>query len=265
MSTSRRYEMVYRSSFSSGLGCSLFQLTLIFWAAFLGLAVQSSDTWANETKHRAMLITGVDYAGHQWKTTAPLVRKILEADGDIEVRIVEDIEILATDLIFDFQVLIFHFKNYDPPRRAAAVYSNIQEFQKRGGGLLLLHFACGAFEQWPEYVMVAGRIWDREKRPHDPWGRFTVRIVSTEHPITVGLSDFEIEDELYTCLKGETPIKVLAEARSKVDGLTYPMAFVVESGAGRVFHTVLGHDARAFESPTVQVLLRRAVRWAAGP
>ena len=49
-----------------------------------------------------------------------------------------------------------------------------------------------------------------------------------------------------------------------MDKKVYPMVFVLNYGKGRVFHTVLGHDARAYASPGVGELLRRACAWAAG-
>jgi len=70
-------------------------------------------------------------------------------------------------------------------------------------------------------------------------------------------------DELYTCLAGEAPIHILAKATSKVDKKDYPMAFVLNYGKGRVFHTVLGHDGRAYAAPAVGELMRRGCAWTA--
>ena len=79
-----------------------------------------------------------------------------------------------------------------------------------------------------------------------------------------GISDFRITDELYTCLDGQHDIEVLAEAKSSVDGKMYPMAFVFTEGKGRGFHTVLGHDAKAFEAPELTTMLQNAALWCSG-
>lgn len=84
------------------------------------------------------------------------------------------------------------------------------------------------------------------------------------HPITQGLADFETVDELYTCLQGGTEIQPLAVAVSKVDGMTYPIAFVLRRGKGRVFHCVLGHDVEAFQNDGAATLIRRGCGWTAG-
>ena len=77
------------------------------------------------------------------------------------------------------------------------------------------------------------------------------------------MRDFQADDELYICLIGERPVKVLATARSKVTHKEHPMAFVFDYGKGRVFHTPLGHDVRSIEMPGVAELIRRGCLWTA--
>ena len=80
-----------------------------------------------------------------------------------------------------------------------------------------------------------------------------------------GICDFKITDELYTCLSGTREIEVLAEATSQRKGTPiHPMVFTFHEGKGRGFHTVLGHDAKAFESPELAILLQNAALWCAG-
>lgn len=211
---------------------------------------------------RVLMITGVDHPAHHWMMTAPAIREILSHDERFEVRIVEMPEVLATDLIFDFDLLFLHFKNNDALAREDVARANLARFVREGGGLTVLHFACGAFEDWPEYGELAGRVWDR-KNSHDPRGPFMVEIADAEHVITTDMEDFPTDDELYICLMGERPITVLATAQSKVTGKQHPMAFVLEYGKGRVFHSSLGHDARAIQTPGTARLIRRGCAWAA--
>ena len=211
---------------------------------------------------RVLLVTGVDYEGHHWKETGPAIRKVLEQDKRIEVRIVEDPDFLASPAVASYDVIALHFKNYEPLPHAAAVRENLVKLVKGGKGLVLFHFASGAFEDWPEFADLAGRVWDR-KTTHDPRGPYKVQIVEPRHPITVGMQDFQADDELYTCLIGDRPVDLLAIARSKVTGRDHPMAFAFEHGKGRVFHTPLGHDVRSIEMPGVSELFRRGCYWTA--
>lgn len=225
--------------------------------------VWAADGPAAEPKLRVLVVTGVDHPAHNWRETAPEICRLLEQDQRLEVRIVEDPEFLAAAAVFDYQVVLLHFKNYDPLAREAEVRENLVKLVKQGKGLVFVHFAGGAFEQWPEFGELAGKVWDR-KTTHDPRGPFQVRIVDHQHPITRNLQDFQADDELYFCLEGQRPVDLLAVARSKVTGRDHPMAFAFCYGEGRVFHTPLGHDVKALRMPGVGELLRRGTLWAAG-
>lgn len=221
-----------------------------------------SPAIAEEPAIRVLIVTGEDYEGHLWRETTPTVRKALEQDKRFDVRVVEDPDFLVSPTIANYDVIFLHFKNYPPLPHATAAQENLANLVKRGKGLVLFHFACGAFEDWPEFANLAGRVWDR-KTGHDPRGPFAVNIIEPQHPIMQGLQDFQADDELYTCLVGDRPVHVLATARSKITGNDHPMAFVFEYGKGRVFHTPLGHDPRAIEMPGVAELIRRGCLWTA--
>ena len=213
---------------------------------------------------KVLIVTGVDYPGHKWKLTAPVLAKAIAADKRLEVTVTEKPSDLAKDNLSDYDTIVLHFMDWEIPDPGPKARANLKRVVKGGKGLVLVHFACGAFQEWPEFVELAGRIWDPKLRGHDPRGKFTVEIADKKHPAMKGLGDFEIVDELYTCLTGKTPIKVLAKARSKVDGKDYPMAFVLNYGKGRVYHSVLGHDVQALANPHAGRLFRNACAWTAG-
>jgi uncharacterized protein len=212
---------------------------------------------------KVLLVTGVDHPAHDWKKTAPALRDLLQEDKRFEVRITEDPDQLGTDLMFGYDVVLLHFKNYKPLAREDQARANLTRLVREGKGLVVLHFASGAFGEWPEFANLAGKVWDR-KTGHDPRGPFAVDVVSQSHPITRGMTPFQADDELYTCLVGDREIELLAVAHSKVTKQDHPMAFVLHSGKGRVFHTPLGHDVKAIQMPGVAQLIRRGCAWAAG-
>jgi type 1 glutamine amidotransferase len=211
---------------------------------------------------RVLVVSGEDHPAHHWKKTGPVIRKVLEKDKRFDVRIVEDREFLASAAIFDYDVLFLHFKDYKPTAREQEIRDNLVKFTKQGKGLVVFHFACGAFGDWPEFEKVAGKVWDK-KTGHDRRREYTVNITDKDHPITRGMKDFQADDELYTCLVGKQSVRVLATSRSENTGKDHPMAFVLEYGKGRVFHTPLGHDVRSIEMPGVAELIRRGCLWTA--
>lgn len=214
---------------------------------------------------RVLIVTGDDYAGHVWRDTAPVLAAVLREDSRLEVSINECPAVCGSPLLNHYDAIVLHFKNYGErlPLGKECI-EGLKSCVAAGKGLVLVHFACGAFQEHPEFATLAGRIWNPAFRAHDPHGIFEVQVKNTGHPITRELEAFQTVDELYTCLDGGTPITVLCEAVSKVDQKPYPMAFIVEDEGERVFHSVLGHDPAAFQADGVRRLYRQATAWAAG-
>lgn len=216
---------------------------------------------------KVLIVTGLEYPGHKWRETAPVVAAAIGADKQLEVSVVEDPQFMASPELKKYDVIVLNYQNHQVAAPEGAL-ANLKGVVEGGKGLVLVHFACGAFIDWPtktvakDFLTIAGRVWNPKLRGHDPRGPFKVNITDAQHPITKGLADFDTEDELYTCLDGDVPIQVLAKATSKVDKKDYPMAFVLTPGKGRTFHCVLGHDVKAF-GPSVQELYRRGTAWAA--
>jgi uncharacterized protein len=236
-------------------------LLILWFVVLMPLPLSAAD------QASILLVTGVDYPAHLWRETAPTLKRILEADPRLEVRIVEDPHFLDSAALTNYAAVLLHFQNWEVTGPGPAARENLRRYVERGGGLVCVHFACGAWHgEWPEFQNIVGRVWHGSgpgKPQHDARGPFKVRIVDQSHPVTKGLSDFETDDELYTCLTGDAPIHVLAEATSKMDKQNHPMAFVRDYGKGRVFLTTLGHDVRAFTNSSVPQLLQQGCAWAA--
>ncbi len=235
-----------------------------------GLGAESVAGNGNAERSRVLIVTGEDYAGHRWRETTPALQEAIEQDARMKVDVLDDLSKLAETDLGPYASVVLHFKNYDPKVPGRAGFDNLKRFVEQGGGLVLVHFACGAFEEFKdEFEPLAGRVWFGARPPagrhqHDPYGEFRVNITDVDHPITRGMEPFTTVDELYTCLEGETPITVLAESTSKVDGKVYPMAFVLGFGKGRVFHYALGHNVPALRNEGAAALLRRGTAWTAG-
>jgi uncharacterized protein len=250
---------------------------------------------SDPSEKRVLIITGEDGPVHNWRASTMLLKLQLEQDSRLHVEVLDDLKKLAATDLSPYAALILSFKNADPNVPGRAGFDSISDYVRKGGGLVVLHWASAAFEEFRnDYKKLAGRVWvilkqdeggvsletwkklneaERERLAkeqqkkgasgHDPYDLFTVRIVRKDHPITRGLADFQTVDELYTGLAGETPIEVLAQATSKVDGKAYPMAFTLNFGKGRVFHSPLGHD-QAVNMPATAQLLRRGTAWVSG-
>jgi type 1 glutamine amidotransferase/mono/diheme cytochrome c family protein len=246
-------------------------LNAIVWSA--GLEVPDGGVASElEERFRALVLTGHDHPAHDWMAKTAALVHILEQDPRLLVDVSEDPEDLAGEKLGAYVVLVLNYSNWDRPGLSAAAKDGLVRYLKRGGGLVVLHFANGAFHfslprpdsDWEEYrTRIVRRVWLHGEggSGHDAFGRFTVRILPLGHEITADLADFETEDELYFRQSGELPIEPLAVARSKVTGADEPMAWAYGYEGGRVFQTVLGHADRSLRA--AGALVRRGTVWAA--
>jgi type 1 glutamine amidotransferase len=111
----------------------------------------------------------------------------------------------------------------------------------------------------PFFELLGNRYLSHGPGHHE--GRHTVEIVA-EHPVTDGVTDFELFDEYYEFELADDKVTVLAQ-RHRADGAVIPVMYAREAGAGRVVYLALGHDMRAWGEPSFRQLVRQALTWAA--
>ena len=81
-------------------------------------------------------------------------------------------------------------------------------------------------------------------------GTYTIKIADKSSPVTSGLEDFDIQDELYSNMQMLPDVKPLATIDYK--GTTWPVAWTWTYGKGKVFHTSLGHNAIRSPGSTIR-------------
>ncbi len=238
-------------------------IAILLFGMWAGLTAASEAGSAGPKLTRVLVITGRDVAVHNWRETTPALREALEATKKFEVVVSEEPAVLESSAVGNYDVILLNYYNFDRPTLSAKARENLLAFVKGGKGLVSFHFSCRAWEDWPEYRNLIGRVWIARHSGHGPRGRFDVKIADRNHFITQGVSDFEIDDELYSKLVGDAPIHVLMTADSKWSGKTEPLAWTLDYGKGRVFNIVLGHDAKVCRDPNFVRLLQRGTEWVA--
>jgi type 1 glutamine amidotransferase len=212
---------------------------------------------------RLLMVTGHHHPAHDWRATTAAMREITSVDDRVKWTVVEDPESLSGDLT-GYDAIVVNYCNWERPSLGLRARENLLRYVRRGGGLFLLHFANGAWRDWPAYSGgLSRRVWVDGKANHDAYGPFTVRVAKPEHPLVKGIADFATTDELYCSQVGLDPVDPLLTARSKVTGKDEPLAYVYNDGKGRVFQTLLGHDAGAVRTPAHAEVIRRAIAWVA--
>ena len=236
-----------------------------FWllmAALLspGLAVQAADP-----KIRVLIVTG----GHGFDKDAffdvfksnPHIAFTHAAHGKTNADVYERQDLLSYDAV----VL------YDMPK-------NITDAQKaeflslfdRGIGLVVLHHALVSYQHWPEYErIIGGRYAEEDGKSgvvtpqvgyqHDV--NVPVVIVAKAHPITVGMTDFTIRDEIYWGFRTRSDVMPLITTTHPKSGK--PLGWTRNEGKSRIVYLQLGHGPEAFANPNYRRLVAQSIQWVA--
>src|SRR5256885_3534766 len=133
----------------------------------------------------------------------------------------------------------------------------LNEFVRRGGGVVLLH---GTLAGWSEHDAIAEMAGWRLGRP-GPLTELVVRVA--DHPVTARLSpEIRIEDELYLSEGPPAEANVLLRASWRFSDQV--VAYERQHGDGRFVQIGLGHGAAIYQDPDFRKLVHRAVLFASG-
>ena len=135
----------------------------------------------------------------------------------------------------------------------------VVDFVQSGGALLALHNATGLYPAGGPYLKVLGGTYNG----HGPLERFRVRVTDPRHPITRGITEYEVADEQHTPIPDLTKVHIFLESRSD-DGVVAPAGWAYEAGRGRVCYLANGHTREALLQPSYQLLLKNAIHWCLG-
>ncbi len=256
-------------------------LILILTAAAAAQTVPDRLYFA-EGKIRVLILTGRN--NHDWRTTTPYLRHALELTGAFDVRVTETPDALTAETLQPYDVLV---ANYCGPRWSAAAETAVEGFVRNGKGLVVIHAASYPFGEtpvlaenmartaviqppWPQWGQMVGAVWSDAdpKTGHAQRHVYAVKWGDTSHPISAGLpATFLISDELYHNFRMKPGVHVLASAFDSPaiggNGKDEPLLWTNDYGKGRVFHTALGHDLDALQTPGFTASYTRGVEWAA--
>jgi type 1 glutamine amidotransferase len=187
----------------------------------------------------------------------------------VEVQLKDHSEIFEDISKWDYDVIVLYNMTQEmSPQRQ----KNFIKLLNQGVGLVALHHTMGAFQAWPEYRKIIGAKYylkpieengvERRASTYKHDVDINVHIVDTSHPITRGMSDFQIHDETYNYCGFEKDNHVLLTTDHPENNKS--IAWVRRYGKARVCGIQLGHDSAAYANPNFRQLIIRSIRWTAG-
>jgi len=141
---------------------------------------------------------------------------------------------------------------------------------KKGSGVLIMHHALVSYQHWSEYERIIGGRYPEEDGKSGAvteqvgWQHdvdVPVVIVAKEHPITKGLKDFLIHDEIYWGFRVGSDVQPLLTTTHPKSGK--PLMWTRREGNSRLVYLQLGHGPSAFKDANFRELVARSIKWVA--
>ena len=141
---------------------------------------------------------------------------------------------------------------------------------KKGVSMIFLHHSLVSYQDWPEFIKIVGGQYhthpvvvngDTLKANYEHDVNISVKVEDKKHPVTRGISDFEIFDEVYgdvEILQGVKPLLSTTHPKS----MRY-LAWINHYGNSDVICIQLGHGPSGYSNPNFRKLIQQAIEWSA--
>lgn len=213
---------------------------------------------------RVLLVTG----GH-WFDRENLSKMILDRPNTTltEIELPADQDKLRAGITNDFDVLVFHdqsrFELSDEQKK------NLEAMWAEGTPTVMLHHALIAHNDFPLFRNVYGTAFliapmkiDEKEYPGSTYKHPTevnFHFVNKEHPITAGLADFTLTDEVFGNLWLADDNDVLIETDHPES--SRPICWTRWYEKSPVFVLIQGHDGVAFGDARYREIFYRGLDW----
>jgi uncharacterized protein len=165
----------------------------------------------------------------------------------------------------NYDVLVF----YDMYQLCEPYLDDLQSLLAQGKGVVFLHHALGSCPENPEYgYLVGGKARFEGDDSQVTLSRFKgetsyrAHIEDRINPITAGMSDFDVNDEVYSNFFVDTEAHVFLTTDNPNSGRA--LAWTWQYKKSPVVYIQLGHDHVTYENPNYRRLVERSILWVSG-
>jgi len=228
-----------------------FQLNNLLLAASIILFTSSC---LSQSEQSILIVTG----GHDFERDA-FFQMFEEMPGIDYQEVIhpEANRLYDSSLMDDFDVLLFYdmAKEIDDSQKTAFI-----KLLEQGKGMVFLHHSLASYQEWAEFEKILGGRYEEGLSTYKHEVEISVNIVAKDHPITRGVDDFVILDEVYGNFKVLPGVQAILKTAHPESGEVIGWAH--EYGKSRIVYLQLGHDHHAYENPNYRRLVKQAIDWA---
>jgi len=205
---------------------------------------------------------------HEWQKTTPILTKIYKGSRLFKITVTETPEALTYNDLSRYDVVVSNWNTWpDNDFRMTKEWEHdFMRYVNEGGGVVFIHAGASSFYGWDEYHQMGIGRWGKETS-HGKQTKGKIFGLNQSHPITKGLGDFYIVDEIWEKTDIYHGAQAIASIRATDDSdghiIDEPAVFFNNFGKGRCFFTLLGHNERALLNTGLQTILLRATQWTA--
>jgi type 1 glutamine amidotransferase len=176
-------------------------------------------------------------------------------------------ELIASPDVNRYDVLVFYdlVDSLLPAQQQA--YINLLN---KGKAIIFLHHSLVSYQNWPEFIKIVGGQYHtnavvvngdtlRANYEHDV--TIPVKVEDKQHPVTRGINDFEILDEIYGEVEILPTVKPLLST-TQPKSMRY-VAWINHYGNSDVLYIQLGHGPTAYANANYRKLIQQAIEWSA--
>lgn len=240
-----------------------FLLFVLLTGSIFSLITYSRAGFAEEIKPiRVLLIVG----GHGYDK--PNLHKMLEEKPGVvltEISIPESQDLLKPGLEKNYDVIVFHDQSRFP--LTGIQKKNMEDLWSAGLPTVMLHHALISHNDFPlireifgcAYLIKPMKIEGKQYPASSYFKPTDVHFIIKDknHPITKGVSDFTLNDEVFGNLYINPGIHVLVETDHPKS--SKPIVFTWNYKKSPVFVMLQGHDGNAFNDPHYRKLLYQGI------
>ena len=236
-------------------------IVLFALAAFYGCANPKKDGLI-----KVLILSGKN--NHEWQKTTPVLVKMYKDSRLFRINVTEKPDTLTYNGLRKYDVIVSNWNSWPDNdfRMAKEWEKGFMRYVREGGGSIFIHAGASSFYGWNEYHQIGIGRWGKETH-HGEQTKGKIYGFDQRHPVTKGLRDFYIVDEMWEKADIYPGARTLASvtATDEKDGhlINEQAVFVNHFGKGRSFFTILGHNERAFLNTGLQTILLRATQWTA--
>ncbi len=248
-----------QSAFGNCLALALVSMVMLSFAP-----AEAKD--AQETELRLLILTG----GHEFEREEffTMFHRFKNV-RIIESKHPEANTWFTSDRAELYDVLVFYdmMQVISPEQKDAFV-----KLLEKGKGAVFLHHSIASYQDWDEFEKILGGRY--YLKPYEANGQqhpgstykhdvdLKVHIEDTDHPVTKGMKDFKIHDEVYNGFFVQPNMHPLLSTDHPKSGKI--IGWSHQYGASRIVYLQLGHDHSAYQNKNFQGLVEQSVKWVAG-